>query len=345
MKTRRNTPGVLALLLTLAAGTLSARAGLVIVPTYDSSITSDPQHAVIEATIQDAINNIDAALSNSVTVDITFSEMSSGLGESNSYYYQTSYASYLSALQNNQVLSSDDRTAIASLGSGTAANPVNGDSDIIATQALLEALQVNVQGDGPLSGPVTGNSIQLNTSVMNLSRTGSQNPDFYDLEGVAAHEIDEILGVGGAGSNLSDGGSTTGPVGPLDLYRYSAPGTRSYSVTPGADPYFSINGGVSNLDYFNQEGAADGSDMSDWGNGITGAEYGNTPPQVQDAFGTPGAQPNLGPGEMTALDVAGWNLTSNGLQLEAVPEPRECWLLLIAPALVVTTRRRIRTVG
>ncbi len=62
---------------------------------------------------------------------------------------------------------------------------------------------------------------------------------------------------------------------------------RSYTTSTSVAPYFSINNGVTDLVHFDQVG---GADYADWGNGVVPAEgAGNTPPQVQDAFGTPGA--------------------------------------------------------
>ena len=170
------------LLLTVACCP-SAKADVTINPIYDSTILSDPNAATIESSIQSTINTLEGDLSNNVTIDITFKEMSSGLGQSNTAYYQTSYASYLTALKNNQILTVNDNSAIASLGSGTAVNPVNGNANILATQALLEALGVNVQGDGTLTGVVSG-TISLNTSIMNISRSGTQNPSDYDIQAV-----------------------------------------------------------------------------------------------------------------------------------------------------------------
>ena len=71
---------------------------------------------------------------------------------------------------------------------------------------------------------------------------------------------------------------------------------------------------------FNQDN--NGSDYADWGDGVVPADgKPNTPAQVQDAFGEPGdtaaQEPNLGPNELAALDVVGWNLTAAGLALKA----------------------------
>ena len=70
--------------------------------------------------------------------------------------------------------------------------------------------------------------------------------------------------------NNAVGGYTAanGAVGTTDLFRYSAYNTRSYTTAAGADPYFSIDSGATNLDYFNQS-AIPNTDYGDWGNGIT----------------------------------------------------------------------------
>jgi hypothetical protein len=319
----------------LAAGCVSANANLSIIPTYASNITSDPNAAAIETAINSDIATMDSYIANNVTVNISFQETGSGLGGSSTYIGTIGYGSYLSALQAQTSLSAADNTAIASLPAGPN-NPVNGNANITTTLTVLRALGFG-GANPPVGQPDT--TISLNTSIMNLSRSGPQNPSFYDLQAVAMHEIDEALGIGGPGSQL--GGGTTGPVGPLDLFRYSAPGVRSYAAGTGIAPYFSINGGVTDLVHFNQADA--GSDYSDWGNGVIPAQgQGNTSPQVQDAFGAPGGQPNLGANELTALDVVGWNLTAAGLAVEtnAVPEPTTIGLMVTGLLGVCLIRRR-----
>jgi PEP-CTERM motif len=164
---------------------------------------------------------------------------------------------------------------------------------------------------------------------MNLSRP-AQNPSDYDLQAVASHEIDEALGIGGPGSYIGANFGTesplnypTGPVGSMDLFRYSGNGMRTYTTDPTATAYFSINSGATNLTNFNQSGG--GSDFGDRKSGPT--------PQVQDAFGTPGAIINLVPNELTALDVIGYNLA-------VVPEPGSAILLLGGLIATGILRRR-----
>jgi len=295
----------LAALSFFAASCLSANANITINPTFDSSITNDPNAATIEAGIDQAISRFESSIENPISVSIDFQEVSSGLGASSTILNQIPYSQYHSDLANNQILSANDMTALASLPM-TSTNPVNGNANVLLTVANLRALE-----GGTPSG--FDSTISLNTSVMNLSRTGAQNPNFFDLQAVASHEIDQALGIGGSGSMIGNAslGFPTGPVGSMDLFRYSGNGVRSYTTSTSATAYFSIDGGKTNLTNFNQAGG--GSDYGDWLGGST--------PQVQDAFGTPGVNINLGVNELTALDVVGYNLV-------AVPEPGSGALLV-----------------
>ena len=83
-------------LLTFAA---QSHANLTIVPTFDSTITSDPNAATIEATINTAISSVESYIANPVTVSIDFEETNSGLAESETYIGETPYTTYLNQLK------------------------------------------------------------------------------------------------------------------------------------------------------------------------------------------------------------------------------------------------------
>ncbi|MGA7497162.1 MAG: NF038122 family metalloprotease [Isosphaeraceae bacterium] len=290
-----------------------ARANLTINATFDSSITSLPGAAAIEGAINGAIGAVEAQVSspNNITVAIDFTNMSTGLGESTTAYYALSYYNYYNAFQ-AVATSPAQLTALASLGPApgpSSGNPVNGTPNVIITSAEGRNLGFNTPGGvtGP-SGGTFDTVIGLNTSITYPPQPN--NGSNYGLQAVANHEIDESLGIGGAGSTIGGTGFFATGVGDLDLYRYTAPGVRSYSTTQTTSPYsyFSINGGNTVLSYFNQ---TSGADYGDWLSNPIPAGYG---PQVQDAFGTPGTNPALGPNELAAFSAIGYELTP-------VPEP------------------------
>ncbi len=139
---------------------------------------------------------------------------------------------------------------------------------------------------------------------------------------MANHEIDESLGVGGGASTIGDTGFFATGVGDMDLYRYTAPGVRSFSTLNITTPYsyFSIDGGNTVLSYFNQ---TPGADYADWLSNPIPAGFS---PQVQDAFGEPGSNPALGVNEITAFNAIGYDLIG-------APTPEPSSLLLAGLAL------------
>ena len=106
-----------------------AHAGLIITPTFDSSITSDPNAASIESTINQAINFYETTYSNPVKVNILFKEMSSGLGLTNKLDYNIGYTNFRNGLVANQAISgqTDQQTALNNLPTGPN-NPVTGNT-------------------------------------------------------------------------------------------------------------------------------------------------------------------------------------------------------------------------
>jgi hypothetical protein len=270
--------------------------GLTIIPTFNANID-----AATQAAINNAIAFYQNTFTNNITINIEFHNMSTGLGQSVAFVFNVPYATYHAALQGNAT-STDDVTALANTPSGST-NPINGNANI------------------GLKSP-TGRAIGLNTPEQSFNFPGSPCPTFTgsgciglnvtlansigNLTATVEHEIDEVLGLGSALNG------TTTPATPAveDLFRWASAGVRSYSAnTSTANPcvstpaaFFSIDGGVTNLNQFNN--CNNGGDYGDW---IT-----HTPPQVQDAFtnGTGSASLTNTSSEVRALDVIGFSIVS-----------------------------------
>jgi hypothetical protein len=265
--------------------------GLTINPIFDSTILNDPNSATIQSTINQAIQVYQSKFSDSITVTIKFAEMGGGLGQSVTYQADIAYTDFLNALIAD-AKTGTDTVALAHLPAGPN-NPVSGDPSVQLTTANCRAIGIEVD---PPPGEADS-TIYLNVSIMNLDRI-TINPSKYDLMAVAMHEIDEALSFTSALDGLNNGDPPpTGPVSVMDLFRYDGSGNRSFNTASATVAYFSLDG-TTDLARYNQTSSGD---FQDWFS--TGAHT----PQVQDAFGTPGATPNLGV-ELVVLDASGYDL-------------------------------------
>lgn len=281
----------------------SSAYGLTIVPTWDSSITTNPSAAAITNGIMFAIRTLESDLNNNLTVNIDFVDSTSvGLGENETWYTTVLYSSYLSALKASAT-SVNDMNAISQLPNSST-DPVVGNSQIDLQLPLARHFGL-ASGYGPDGFDGT---VYLNVPLMNLSRPGA-DPTKYDLVSVTLHEMDEVLGF----VSTLPGNYPSGPIGPMDLFRYQTNASPPYLArtytTSGDNAYFSVDG--TNLyARFNQNSGGDYHDW--WSYTALWAPPGTTPyPQVQDAYAYPGTAPDLGSNELAGLDIIGYTLASS----------------------------------
>jgi hypothetical protein len=338
------------------AGVTSAIQGIILVtvlmmagPVYANPIIIalfDPSAgftAADEAQIQSALNFYTTNVTSTFTLTIAFAAQAGGGSSTMSLDDTLDYNTYYNALVANSSGNATDTSAIASLGGGAHTNnPVTGSSNVVLSTTLAAALGLAPQTSSTFTqcGSLTANAcIVIGTDVLTGGAGGTPNASLF---GNTQHAVDEVLGTMSA---LPNGGGSV-PIDPnaADLFRYGAPGVRSFALNASTDvpctgtptAYLSIDGGVTNLNPYNN--CNNGGDYGDWifTDGL----------QVQDAFGPDdvASSLNLTSPEVRLLDAVGYNFGS-GVTVTPVPEPASISLLggglaAMIPAFRKRRRRR-----
>ncbi len=144
----------------------------------------------------------------------------------------------------------NDAVAISPGGSMSAADPTNGQGTWQLTRPQAKALGFipdDLSDDG-------GTTFGVNNP---FTFSGAIAPKTFDFQGIAAHEIAEVLGRLG----LSGGNNRFSLI---DNFSYTGPGMKALSG--GAGNFFSIDNGVTLLKAFNNS-SANHLDTRDWADG------------------------------------------------------------------------------
>ena len=286
-----------------SAITTAPTTGLTIHPTFDSSITGNPNAAAIQAMINRTIAIYESLFSDPVTIQIRFRYATTGpdgsplppgtVSRSDILLYMLPWSTFINALRGD-ARTSNDNTANASLpGTALAANiepsSANGRAVGLNTPPAMFA-NGTIGNGGPYDGIVT-----LNSSVA-FQFTRPTDAGSFDAQRATEHEMDELLCLG---SKLGQNGI---PFRPQDLFSWSSAGHRNF--TSSGTRYFSIDGGVTNVVNFNQDPSGD---LGDW----LSQDCPQANPYVQNAFACTGQFSDIAATspEGINLDVIGYDLT------------------------------------
>jgi hypothetical protein len=286
--------------------TTMAPAGLIIHPTFDSSITNNPNAAAIEAMITRAVSFYESLFSDPITIQIRFRYATtapdgtplprSTAAQSLFVVYPIAWSTFINALRTD-ARTSNDNVANASLpGSALSSNiqPSSADGRALGFNTPPAMFANGTTGNGgPYDGIVTLNS----SAPYQFTRPTSGNT--LDAQRFTEHEMDEVIGLG---SHL---GTHDPNLRPQDLFSWSSPGVRNISTS--GTRYFSINGGVTNIVNFNQN---PNQDLGDWVSPSCPQPH----PYVQNAQGCFGQSSDI-----AATSPEGINLDVIGYDLEGTP--------------------------
>jgi hypothetical protein len=288
--------------------TTVATTGLTIHATFDSSITSNPNAAAIEAMINRAISIHESLFNDPITIQIYFRYATTApdgtplpartVSQSDLVVYTIPWSTFINVLRADATTSNDNLANASLPGTALSASikpsSANGRAVGLNTPPAMFA-NGTVGNGGPYDGIVTLNS------ALPFQFTRPTSASNFDAQRSTEHEMDEVIGLG---SRLGGQGSD---LRPQDLFSWSSAGHRNVSST--GTRYFSINGGSTNIVNFNQDPSGD---FGDWLSTACPQAH----PYVQNAFGCTGQS-----SDVTGTSPEGINLDVIGYDLGNAPAP------------------------
>jgi PEP-CTERM motif len=270
--------------------------GLVITPTFTSNFNANfGANAVAAQNAWIAAANVFSSnFSDNIHVNINVDAVAgtSVFGQSNTSLDSTSYAN-LRGLVVLDATTADDATALGAGGSMTIGDPTGGAGTWWVSRAQAKAIGL-IADDLSNDGKTTfgaGNP---------FSFSGTPGPGTYSFQGIAAHEISEVMGrLGLSGGTI---GSFPKSYSLIDNFSYTAAATKG--LGNGAGNNFSIDNGTTLLKLWNNA-AANGFDSRDWAPGTNDAF---------NQFSSSGVANPVSTVDLRLMDVIGYNRI-------AVPEP------------------------
>ena len=234
------------------------------------------------------------AFSDDIHINITVDALpgTTAFGRSFPNFLSIPYAELFTAVS-NFASTANDGIAIGPGGSMTPADPTNGAGTWLLARPQAKALHV-IPDDLSDDGGTTfgaGNPFTF---------SGAIAAGTFDFQGVAAHEIAEVMGrIGLSGGNNS--------FSLIDNFSYTGAGTKGLRGGPGN--FFSIDNGVTLLKQFNDP-TVNHLDTRDWLGG---------PPDSFNQFASGGVKNPVSAVDLQVMDVIGYGTVKpNGSLIETV---------------------------
>ena len=198
--------------------------------------------------------------SDNININITVDAVAGTgvFGQSFASLLSVSYADLLAKVTADAT-TQNDQIAIGPGGSMTAADPTGGTGTWWLTRSQAKAL-------GQIPDDMSEDGITIFGAGNPLTFSGAITAGTYDFQGIAAHEISEVMGrLGLSGGTV---GTTVNSFSLIDNFSYTGAGTKGLGGGPGNN--FSIDNGTTLLKLWNDP-TANGLDSRDWAPGTNDA--------------------------------------------------------------------------
>jgi hypothetical protein len=265
---------------------------LVISPTFTANFDTNfgADAAAAEAAWIAAAEVFNTNFADDININITVDAVpgTSVFGQSFTSLLSISYADLLSRVTADATTPSD-QIAIDPGGSMSATDPTNGIGTWWLSRSQAKALD-HIPNDASEDGVTrfgTGHHFTFSGGIV----AGT-----YDFQGIAAHEISEVMGrLGLSGGTV---GATPNSFTLIDNFSYTGPGTKGLRGGPGNN--FSIDNGTTLLKLMNDP-TVNGLDSRDWAPGTNDAF---------NQFSAPGVVNPVSTVDLQVMDVIGYNLAA-----------------------------------
>jgi hypothetical protein len=263
---------------------------LVITPTFTANFNTNfgANAAAAQTAWIAAAQVFSSHLADNIHINITVDAVAGTnvFGQSDASLLSISYADLLARFR-AEASTPNDNIAIGPGGSMSAADPTSGTGTWWLTRSQAKAL-----GHIPDDLSEDGTTIFGAGNPFTFSSTITAGT--YDFQGIAAHEISEVMGrLGLSGGTV---GTTANSFSLIDNFSYTGTGTKGLRGGPGNN--FSIDNGTTLLKLWNDP-TTNGLDSRDWAPGTNDAF---------DQFSDSGVVNPVSAVDLQLLDVIGYDL-------------------------------------